>query len=629
MIRIWKDKKSDNNEEAGEEEVRGCDYSGKRYAINEEFHDQCSKYCICQTNSEVLCFDIECPHQFGLDVINPNCIEWENHDDFVATPPVCCPPVPTCKSDGSCFYEGRNFTNYDSIPMDLTGCEKRCHCENEEVSCQNACYEIPKDPPSWLQCPPERAVQLPNPDRECCLIWGCKEPEEPKLILPDMLLGSSAAPFNESCIAITFEIPPSLSGLKGHYEIGFSAGISGHPDADRWPVHKVIPEKGYIPDEGLIFGEIVEGKALLCELAPNLEYYLRAAIVLSETEDSVHGDIVTAKIPVLPPTIIPFEPEVVYLDLGLQATDVKPTSARVIWQHFDEENEKPYIDGVQLRYLILGDGDIPVSYVPKTSTFIHRDTNHYVFENLDPNTKYEVEVDLIPVPGSSKELYSGRKLIFSTQEFIDIYDFSPVLEVVNVSFNSAVVSWTGVPSPDQKFVSIYRVIYHSLNPNSIRDESSVFKISKIDSPKKITVESLQSDLQYQIWLEAYLTNGKTKKSNVVEFHTLSANPLAQPAVLEESSSDNSYYSSMVAAALIAVFAILGLAVVLYFYLRRFTTYKATITKERPPSASPTAAAYDNHGYKGYETNANLNHTLPDQSFELGQMEGSENGKQNP
>lgn len=72
-----------------------------------------------------------------------------------------------------------------------------------------------------------------------------------------------------------------------------------------------------------------------------------------------------------------------------------------------------------------------------------------------------------------------------------------------------------MPSPDQKFVNIYRVIYHSIrssshyeidvNPlifseNSIRDESSVFKISKLDSPKKILVPSLLSGQLYQVRL---------------------------------------------------------------------------------------------------------------------------------
>jgi hypothetical protein len=66
-----------------------------------------------------------------------------------------------------------------------------------------------------------------------------------------------------------------------------------------------------------------------------------------------------------------------------------------------------------------------------------------------------------------------------------------------VGAESAEVSWDGVPSPDQKFVNIYRVIYHANSPNSIRDESSVFKISKIDSPKRLTLTNLQTNTDYQ------------------------------------------------------------------------------------------------------------------------------------
>jgi hypothetical protein len=159
-----------------------------------------------------------------------------------------------------------------------------------------------------------------------------------------------------------------------------------------------------------------------------------------------------------------------------------------------------------------------------------------------------------------------------------------------------------VPSPDQKFVNIYRVIYHTVSENSVRDESSVFKISKLDSPKRILVSSLRSDQPYQIWLEAYLTNGKTVQSNVEEFRTKPAPPTAQPVEGSgEARGEKSYYSGMVAAAIVATFALMGLAVVLYFYLRRHTTYKATITKERP--ASKASTAYDNSAFKDFDTSS--------------------------
>merc|ERR1712032_406013 len=93
--------------------------------------------------------------------------------------------------------------------------------------------------------------------------------------------------------------------------------------------------------------------------------------------------------------------------------------------------------------------------------FIHRDTNYWVFENLSPNTEYEVDMDIVPVPGAKTEFYNGIPLKFTTEEFIDQYDFKPALSVLNVSDHAVEVGWSGVPSPDQKFVNIYRVIYHS------------------------------------------------------------------------------------------------------------------------------------------------------------------------
>ena len=596
------------------QDIQGCKVGEKVYKYGEEFYKDCESYCICTSEGE-FCNDIECPSEFGLDVINPNCIEWDKHEDFIPTSPNCCPPLPVCISDGSCQYKGQNFTNYDSIPEELTGCEQRCHCEDGEVQCRDACYEIPANPPSWLPCDTKYAVQIPNPDRVCCKIWGC---DEPAFEVPRKLIGAEVVPHNDTCLKIVFEIPPSITDKAGWYSVAFSH-LSGHPDPSRWPTQKTEVEGGIIPD-------ITQGKAYLCSLAPNTQYLLRPSIILKDYENEpIEGDILQGMIkfvdtrPVLP------QPRVLYVDMKLEAQQVTTNSARIIWKHLDEKEEKPYVDGVQLRVLTLK-GDIPVSHVPETSPFIHRDTNYYVFENLTPNTKYEVDLDMIPVPGSLVELYSGLKLTFTTEEFIDPFDFTPILSVINISSNAVEVGWTGVPSPDQKFVNIYRVIYHSLNTVIEREESSVFKISKIDSPKRLLVTGLDQDLDYQIWLESYLTNGKIVKSNVEEFRTLKSTYPASALPSSEDQPKADYYQSMVAASVIAAIALLVLVIILYFYLKRFTTYKATITKDPPTppkNGNGVATAYDNPAFKGFENdrNSNINQTFPPPgpSFELGPL----------
>ena len=599
-------------------DVQGCKVGEKVYNYGEEFYKDCDSYCICTEDGEPFCNPIECPSDFGLDVINPNCIDWDKHEDFVPTSPNCCPPLPVCLSDGSCQYKGENFTNYDSIPEDLTGCEQRCHCEDGEVQCRDACYEIPANPPSWLPCDTKYAVQKPNPDRTCCKIWGCDEP--PALPPPPKkLTGSRVVQHNATCLKIVFDIPPSVVDREGWYSVSFSL-ISGGFDASRWPSTKTELEGGVIPDA-------TEGSALVCMLGPNVKYIFRPSIIIKDFENQpITGDIISGEIKFLDPEAPPKPPapRVEYLDMKLAASKITTNSARITWRHLKEREEKPEIDGVQLRYFILK-GDIPVTHVPETSAFIHRDTNYYVLENLTPNTKYEVELDLIPVPGASTEYYSGIRLNFTTEQFIDPYDFSPVLSVINTSSSSVEVGWTGVPSPDQKFVNIYRVIYHSLNTVISREESSVFKISKIDSPKRLLVTGLEPDLDYQIWLESYLTNGKIVKSNVEEFRTLTASSPGSALPSSEDQPKSDYYQSMVAAAVIAAISLLVLVIILYFYLKRFTTYKATITKEPPTSSKNVngVASYDNPAFKGFEndSNSNLNQTFPPPgpSFELGPL----------
>jgi len=55
--------------------------------------------------------------------------------------------------------KAKKFKNYDNIPANLTGCEKRCYCENGEVLCQDACYEISEEPPGYLSCAKDIAIE--------------------------------------------------------------------------------------------------------------------------------------------------------------------------------------------------------------------------------------------------------------------------------------------------------------------------------------------------------------------------------------------------------------------------------------------------------------------------------------
>ena len=55
------------------------------------------------------------------------------------------------------------------------------------------------------------------------------------------------------------------------------------------------------------------------------------------------------------------------------------------------------------------------SGVPGTTPFIHRDTNFFLLEDLNPDTEYRVDVYLIPVPLAEKELASDDVLTFRTK----------------------------------------------------------------------------------------------------------------------------------------------------------------------------------------------------------------------
>ena len=116
-----------------------------------------------------------------------------------------------------------------------------------------------------------------------------------------------------------------------------------------------------------------ETKAILTELLPNKQYFLRVALFVKESGEEItsRSDIlsVTTLSPVPPgPPGVELRP----IDVKLEVDNVKPDSAHISWRYFSFD-EKQYIDGVQIRYTSLLDG----SGVPGTSPFIHRDTNFF------------------------------------------------------------------------------------------------------------------------------------------------------------------------------------------------------------------------------------------------------------
>lgn len=156
-----------------------CYHRGKSYKVGAEWYDECISYCSCSMVNNAPktdCATIECPTDFGLDVLDANCLDWEwVPADFVPTPPRCCSQEVRCRNNGSCLYRGNTYDNWSEIPTNVTGCEERCYCELGNVSCQPTrhCPPVLALPPADMRCPSGHPALRHLPGDECCMHWAC------------------------------------------------------------------------------------------------------------------------------------------------------------------------------------------------------------------------------------------------------------------------------------------------------------------------------------------------------------------------------------------------------------------------------------------------------------------------
>ncbi|KAG0717219.1 putative epidermal cell surface receptor [Chionoecetes opilio] len=144
--------------------------------------------------------------------------------------------------------------------------------------------------------------------------------------------------------------------------------------------------------------------------------------------------------------------------------------------------------------------------------------------DLQPGFTYTVDLVFITHENQTTKVTNTKPITFTTLPEEDPYDFEIGIRTGKVSSQTVELFYSGVPEPEVKYVNVYRVVY--INDNE-RTDSQAFKIPKTGQENKVFLSELKPDVKYVVWLEAFLSNGRKKKSNVVEV-TTKAGQLPKP-----------------------------------------------------------------------------------------------------
>ncbi|XP_014239871.1 putative epidermal cell surface receptor isoform X2 [Cimex lectularius] len=386
---------------------------------------------------------------------------------------------------------------------------------------------------------------------------------------------------DENNVRLIFSVPLVLVGLHGRVELRYTSDKE-NSDPSTWEQKVFAPANDLIATSELQFE--------LDDLQPDTEYKIKITVVMRDIENSPASKILVVKTPpaasaATVPPMIPVEPD-------LRVTKVNSSWAVLEWRKFTED-ELHFIDGVQLRYKEIN------GKVYQATPLIHRAVTSYTLEGLKPDSQYEIGIFFIPFPGQTTELQAQKTVHVSTTIENDPYKFELMLDVHHIKSTTVEISWTGVPYPEDKYVNIFRAIYQY---EGGREYMNTFKVAKRDSPASTLIQGLKPDTRYRLWLEAYLTNGRIKKSNVKDFTTkqgvVSSGDVRQ-GKLEGSplSEANDYYGPLIGVSILAAIAILTALGLLVVIARKHGHNKAPITAAVQRKSVPHTAAYDNPSYK--------------------------------
>lgn len=357
--------------------------------------------------------------------------------------------------EGNCIYKDKRFKLGEQWDEVDTGIKRRCECRLSSGIMHISCNPGNCQPITGKYLEPTAECRIPSvvipKDPVMCPYVICNNTKQEGELLESVDLVA----INATSARIRFTIPALYVGLLGHAEVHYTTDLN--IPRHQWNIQKFARPKRLF--------DIPNIEYHLGNLKPDTTYFLQIEIIIEALKSGPASEIYKLYIPSMPAlkdivskvtTTTTTLPPIIMLDMNPSAGLVDGNAAKISWRAFTNQ-EKKYIDGIQLRYKMANSLESIWSHSP----VLHRNTTSYVLHNLRSGESYVIDLLFTTTENIHSNIVSTKPLIFKVPDHLNTkYDAVQIFPSdIIVNQDQVDILLRNLTEPLDNFIHVAKVYY--------------------------------------------------------------------------------------------------------------------------------------------------------------------------